>query len=110
MIAIAIPKGYELRRISYNGHKYKKAHKFQAVNTPDGLIIQFYRHIEGCRHDWTRYTRGGLDDHFYQIICINGAHYFLFGDNGNNRLWFMEVPFQGSNRIPIIFNSTKPCI
>lgn len=106
VIGISRPKGNAMQKVAYNGHKRKHALKFQAVNTPDGLIMHVYGPIEGRRHDWTMYTRSGLDEHLPDLLGINGVQYCLFGDSGYNRRWFMEVPFQGSNISPnqIAFN------
>ena len=53
VIGIARPRGYVRQHIAYNGHKRKHDLKFQAVNSPDGLIVHVHGHIEGRRHDWT---------------------------------------------------------
>ena len=92
VIGIARPKGYELQRVTYNGHKRKHALKFQALNSPDGLVLHVYGHFEGRRHDWTMYTRSGLNDHISEVLYVDGERYCIYGDSGYNRRWFIEVP------------------
>ena len=53
LIDIARPKANKRQRVVYNGHKRKHALKYQAVNTPDGLILHVCGPIEGRRHDLT---------------------------------------------------------
>lgn len=50
-LAVARPKGHLAQSVVYNGHKRKHAFKYQAINTPDGLIQHVHGPIEGSRHD-----------------------------------------------------------
>ena len=112
VIGIARPKGYELQRAAYNGHKRKHALKFQALNSPDGLVLHVYGPIEGRRHDWTMYTRSGLDDHLSEILEVDSERYCIYGDSGYNRRWFMEVSYQGSHLTPpqVAFNRAMSAV
>ena len=47
VLEIARPSGSLAQRVAYNGHKRKHAIKYQAVNTPDGLIQHLYGPLEG---------------------------------------------------------------
>lgn len=47
--------------MAYNRHKRKPTLKFQAVTTPDGLIVHAYEPVEGHRNEWTLYTINGLE-------------------------------------------------
>ncbi|CDF38936.1 unnamed protein product [Chondrus crispus] len=96
VIGIARPKGHKRQRVVYNGHKRKHALKYQAVTTPDGLILHAAGPIEGRRHDWTLYVRSGLDEVLPGLLDFDGLRYCFDGDSEYNRRWFMEVPFQGS--------------
>ena len=96
VISIARPKGNKRQRVVYNGHKRKHALKYQAVKTPDGLILHFCGPIEGRRHDWTLCVRSELDAILPSVLKIDGKRFYLFGDSGYNRRWYMEFPFQGS--------------
>lgn len=97
VLGIARPKGNLSLRVVYNGHKRKHALKFQAVNSPDGLIQHVAGPIEGRRHDWTLYIRSGLEENLPEVLEIDGVRYRIYGDSGYSRRWFMEVPFQGSS-------------
>ena len=89
VIGIARPKGYEMQRVAYKGHKRKHALKFQAFNSPDGLVLHVYSPIEGRRHDWTIYTRSGLNEHQPEIFNIYCERYCIYGDSGYNKRWFI---------------------
>ena len=97
VIGIARPKGNLAQWVVYNGHKRKHALKYQAVNTPDGMIVHLHGPIEGRRHDWTLYIRSGLDEMFLKCWFIKGElSICIYGDSGYNARWFMEVQFQGA--------------
>ena len=96
VIGIARPSGFDSQLVAYNGHKRKHALKFQAVNSPDGMIPHTYGPMEGRRHDWTLYVRSGLDEQLPVLLNVEGKRYCLYGDSGYSRRWFMEVPYQGS--------------
>ena len=53
VIGIARPVQADVQAIAYNGHKRNHALKYQAVTTPDGLILHAAGPLEGRRHDWT---------------------------------------------------------
>lgn len=96
VLGIARPKGNLAQRVVYNGHKRKHALKYQAVNTPDGLIQHVYGPLEGRRHDWTLYIRSELDEVLPMVLEVDGVRYCIYGDSGYNARWYMEVPFQGA--------------
>ena len=79
----------------YNGHETNHALKYQAVNTPDGLIVHVCGPIEGRRHDWTLYVKSELTAILSSVIDIDWKRFCLYGESGYNRRWYMEVPFQG---------------
>ena len=94
VLGIARPRGTLAPRFVHNGHKRKHALKYQAVNTPDGMIAHLYGPLEGRRHYWTLYVRSGLDEMLPDVLEANGIRYCIYGDSGYNSRWFMEVPFQ----------------
>lgn len=96
-MGIARPKGNLPHRVVYNGHKRKHALKFQAVNTPDGMIQHVAGPMEGRRHDWNLYIESGLEANLPRVLEIEGERYRIYSDSGYSRRWFMEVPFQGAN-------------
>lgn len=97
VVGVARPKGYMQQMVVYNGHKRKHALKYQAINTPDGMILHAHGPVEGCRQDWYLYHCIVLDSNLTEILLIEGVQYAVFGDSGYNWRCFMEVPFQGSN-------------
>ena len=48
------------QRVLYNGHKRVHAIKFQSVVTPDGMIANLYRPVEGKRHGSGMLAESGL--------------------------------------------------
>ena len=62
--------------------------------------------IEGRRHDWTLYTRSGLDTQVPEVLDVGGKRKCIFRDSGYNRRSFLEIPFQVSNisAKPVEFN------
>ena len=53
--------------------------------------------MEGQRHNWTLYTRSGMNTHLPEVLDVGGKGYCIFGDSRYNRRRFMEIPFQGSS-------------
>ena len=47
VLSIARPKGNMAQRVVYNRHKRRHALKFQAVNSPDGLVLHLHGPVEG---------------------------------------------------------------
>ena len=97
VLSIARPKGNMAQKVVYRGHKRKHALKFQALNTPDGLIMHLHGPVEGRRHDWTLYVRGNLDEVLPVVFEIGARKFCVYSDSGYNPRWYLEVPFQGSN-------------
>ena len=75
----------------------KHALKFQAFNSPDGMILHAYVPMESRRHDWTLYARSGLEEQLLALLNVEGTGSCQFGDSGYTRRWFVDVPYQGSN-------------
>jgi len=82
VIAVSRPSDHEAQNVAYNGHKRKHALKYQAVTTPDGLILHVYGPLEGRRHDWTLYMRSGLDESLGDLLLVDGKQYVIYGDSG----------------------------
>jgi hypothetical protein len=92
VIGISRPGNSFQQRAAYNGHKRKHALKFQALMSPDGLILHAAGPLEGRRHDWTLYMRSGLDEELEGGLCIADTQYCIHGDSGYNRRAWMEIP------------------
>ena len=56
VLGVARPSGYMKQIGVYNGHKRKHALKYQAVTTPDGMILHEYGPVEGKRYDWFMFS------------------------------------------------------
>ena len=97
VLEILRPKRNLAKRIIYKGHKRKHALKYQAVNTPYGMIVLLHGPLDGRGHDWTLYVRSGLDEMLPDVLQSNGIRYCIYGDLGYNSRWFMEVPFKGAS-------------
>lgn len=49
-----------------------KCRKFQAIISPDGIILHTYGPIEGQRHDWTLYFRPEIDTQLEECMLVVG--------------------------------------
>ncbi|TGZ80821.1 hypothetical protein EX30DRAFT_297924, partial [Ascodesmis nigricans] len=71
------------QRTYYNGWKRIHVLKYQAVVTPDGLIVHFYEPLEGRRHDIHVYRESGLQQILEQYsFDRSGTPLVLYGDAG----------------------------
>lgn len=95
VIGIARPEGNRMQNEAYNEHKRKRSMKFQTITSPDGIIFQAFRPLEGCRHDWTLHVRYETDRQLESCYFVDGMQMCLYGDSGYNARAFLEVPFQG---------------
>ncbi|KAG3148852.1 hypothetical protein PC128_g5724 [Phytophthora cactorum] len=68
-----------LQRQVYSGHKRVHCLNYQAVVTPDGLAIHFWRPIEGRRHDVTLLHESKLIDYLEEHKAIFDG-YTIYGD------------------------------
>jgi hypothetical protein len=97
VIAVSRPTDNSLQAVVYNGHKRRHGLKFQALVTPDGLILHAAGPLEGRRHDWTMFRLSGLDEQLENLLFIEGTQYFAYGDSGYTRRPWLQVPYQGSS-------------
>lgn len=84
VIEIALPNESALKNVCYNGHKRRHALKFQAMKGADGIFHHVFCPFEGRRHDWTLYSRSGLDKNFENFHLVDGIHCFIYRDSGYN--------------------------
>lgn len=89
-----------MQKVVFNGHKRSHALKFQAVTTPDGLILHAYGPVEGRRHDWTLYTRSEIDSQLEAFLRVGEDQFCIYGDSGYNERLHLQIPFQGSQMSP----------
>ena len=72
VIAVARSSRGEVQKVAYNGHKRKHALKYQAITSPDGLVLHAAGPIEGRKHDWTLYCRSGVDESLPGVMYVGG--------------------------------------
>lgn len=77
--------------------RYKRHHslKYQAVVTPDGIIVHFGGPFSGRRHDQRMMTESKLRDYLAQHSRrANGEMLFIYGDEGYQRLDPVHAPYR----------------
>lgn len=81
----------------YNGWKRKHCLKYQAVVTPDGIIIHLYGPVEGTKHDALVWNESGLSDilerHAY---APDGTILQIYGDPAYPITEYLLSPFAGA--------------
>ena len=94
------------------GTKRKHAFKYQAVNTPDGMILHAYGPAEGSRNDWFLYAASGLEANMGEVMLVSGTQNKIYGDSGYNWRVFMGIPFQVSalNNYQTAFNTSMSAV
>ena len=95
-VEIARPSGLG-QRATYSGHKRRNCVKFQAVSTPDGLILHIFGPVEGRRHDMSLYRESNIDSLLQDSMNINGIQYCLYGDPAYFLRPYLQVGYQGSS-------------
>ncbi|CAB1105421.1 unnamed protein product [Ectocarpus sp. CCAP 1310/34] len=76
----AIARRSRKQRLWYNGWKRKHALKYQAVDTPDGIIRQLWGPMLGRRHDVSLLGESGLLQYMQQWFNDAGNPYYIDGD------------------------------
>lgn len=77
VIGLSRPKINEKQRLLYNGHKRKHSLKFQAVTSPNGLVLHACGPTVGIRHDWRMYAERGLEEKLPTLVIVDGNKYCL---------------------------------
>ncbi|ETV99808.1 hypothetical protein H310_07850 [Aphanomyces invadans] len=67
--------GKSIQKAAYNGHKRKHAVKYQAVASPDGIIVHLFGPEAGSRHDAYLLARSDLVNKLQQKLLIDGTRY-----------------------------------
>jgi hypothetical protein len=85
------------QREFYTGHKHMHSLKYQAISTPDGMIVHFGGPFPGRRHDARMLT----DSHIRDYLAVharnqNGDRLFVYGDEGYGRGIQVLAPFRGN--------------
>ncbi|KAE9176059.1 hypothetical protein PF004_g26202 [Phytophthora fragariae] len=79
------------QRAMYNGHKRSHAVKYQAVTTPDGLIVHVFGPAQGRAHDLTLLEDSDLENIIGRDRRFHG--YRLYGDPAYGQTDVFASPF-----------------
>ncbi|GMF20172.1 unnamed protein product [Phytophthora fragariaefolia] len=88
----------------YNGHKRSHAVKYQAVTTPDGIIVHMFGPAQGRAHDLTLLEDSDLENIIGRDRRFHG--YLLYGDPAYGQTDVFSSPFDkmGATREEIEVN------
>ncbi|OWY97970.1 hypothetical protein PHMEG_00031380 [Phytophthora megakarya] len=75
----------------YNGHKRSHAVKYQAITTPDGMIVHMFGPAEGRAHDLTLLEDSGVETIIEEDQRFRG--YLLYGDPAYGQTNVFASPF-----------------
>eukprot|EP00117_Sycon_ciliatum_P008679 scpid29032/ scgid11272/ len=90
-----------LQRPFYNGHKRTHALKYQAVASPDGLMIHLYGPVEGRRHDAGILAESNLLAKLQQLPDPDdGGIFALYGDPAYPLSPRLQKAYLGANLTP----------
>jgi hypothetical protein len=81
-VFVPIPRPLNFQELCYNGQKGKHGLKYQAIQSPDGIVRDCYGPEPGAHHDiflWRRSRVGPLLDLLPRHP--EGEPYFIFGDS-----------------------------
>lgn len=103
--AIARPQRHQ--RLWYNGWKRKHALKYQAVDSPDGIIRMLWGPMLGRRHDVAMLGQSALIQHLQQWFNdAAGIPYYLYGDPAYQVSPWLMTPYKGVlNQLQQTFNA-----
>ena len=59
------------------------------------MFYHVFGPMGGRRHEWTLYTRSGLEEILSSALHVGGRQFCIYGDSGYNRGVYLEIPFQG---------------
>ncbi|KAE9093882.1 hypothetical protein PF007_g17964 [Phytophthora fragariae] len=79
------------QRAMYNGHKRSHAVKYQAVTTPDGIIVHMFGPGQGRAHDLTLLDGSALEEIISRDHRFRG--YLLYGDPAYGHTYVFASPF-----------------
>lgn len=92
----AIARPWRQQRLWYNGWKRKHALKYQAVDTPDGIIRQLWGPMLGRRHDVALLGESNLTQYMQEWFNdALGNPYYIYGDPAYQISPWLMTPFKG---------------
>lgn len=92
----AISRPQRMQRLWYNGWKRKHALKYQAVDSPDGIIRQLWGPMLGRRHDVALVGESGLLQQLQQWFNdADGTPFYIYGDPAYQMSLWLLTPYKG---------------
>ncbi|OWZ19205.1 hypothetical protein PHMEG_0006580 [Phytophthora megakarya] len=91
------PRGKNLQKVAYSGHKRRHCLSYQGVITPDGLFISFWGPVEGRRHDTTLLRHSGLLEYVETHPVLRQLRFNIYGDPAYSVSDLISVPYQGAS-------------
>lgn len=96
-----IARPIEGQELDYNGHHRVHAMKYQAVTSPDGIIIHLSGPYQGRHHDLSLLRASGITNSLYQHAKdTRGNQLYLYGDPGYQISPVLMVPYSTTNITP----------
>ena len=86
------------QELSFSGQKHKHGQKYQAIQSPDGIVRDFYGPVAGAHHDlflWKKCGVGPLLD--LLPLHPSGERYFIFGDSA----------YRGEKKAPVVVGGDR---
>jgi len=87
------PTGYEQQRSAYSGHKKDTGQKFQAIVTPDGLVMSLVGPFMGPVNDWAIFRRSCVESKLRELMEGRKTLY-LYGDPSYKISYRVIAPFK----------------
>ncbi|KAE9169870.1 hypothetical protein PF002_g30239 [Phytophthora fragariae] len=94
------PRGENLQKAVYNGHKRRHCLSYQGVIAPEGLFISFWGPVEGRRHDTTLLRQSGLQEYIHSHPVLQNLDFIIYGDPAYGVSDIISVPYQGASISP----------
>ncbi len=102
------------QRAVYNGHKKQHGLKYQAVTTPDGLIVSLSEAFAGRAHDMTMFHESEMNNLLDSLPNDPDPtkRLHIFRDQGYSNSLNVVTPYRGLNLTPaqVDFNRTMSSI
>lgn len=85
----ARPAGADfMQRSIYTGHKHYHGLDYQAINSPDGLVIQIFGPVPSRYNDMYMVGKSRLPEMIKKEFTVHRWQYFVYGDQG-----YLSSPF-----------------
>ena len=95
VLGVARPGSLAAKNFEYNGHRRKHALKLQMLTGQDGMLYHGFGPMEGRIHDWTLYTRSGLNKYF-RVRCMWEEGNFVYTEiHGTIDAFTLKIHLKG---------------